>query len=92
MTSIKYFKSLNSETVRKTGNHSPKKNNVIKNQSVRLNEPVKIASNSHKLKKNLRSIVTAIVEDGEIVGILHECTCGEMSKIYFELEEEVKQP
>ncbi|NOZ08215.1 MAG: hypothetical protein GXO91_04980 [FCB group bacterium] len=54
-----------------------------------MDRPVKIDIPVEKMDNGRKSVVTPITENGEIVGILHRCKCGEKSEIYFELDEEV---
>lgn len=92
MTSVQKFKSLNPVLTDARSRARVKGKKIIKKSSVELDKPVKIdvpAENAHGARN---SVVSPITENGEIVGIIHRCKCGEKTEIFFELEENVAKP
>ena len=61
------------------------KNNVLKNQTVKVNNAKKIIS--HQIEsESTRTNITPIKNNEEIIGVMTECHCGEVIKIYFNYE------
>ncbi len=92
MTSAQKFKSLNPGLTDSRSRARVKGKKIIKKSSVELDKPVKIDVPAENPDGARNSVVTPITENGEIVGILHRCKCGEKSEIYFELEADVAKP
>ena len=61
------------------------KNNVLKNQTVKVGDSKKIISH-HLDSGSTRTKITPIKNNDEIIGVMTECNCGEVIKIYFNYE------
>ncbi len=60
---------------------------VFKSTALGDGDTVTIVSEKGQVLKRSEAEVTPIVEDGVIVGVVHQCTCGKKSEIRFEFEE-----
>ncbi len=63
------------------------KKNVLKNKSINVVSSKKIESQSLHIEST-RTKVSPIKNNDEIIGVMTECTCGEVIKIYFNYESE----
>jgi len=63
------------------------KSRVIKNTAVIMDEQVQIIQKRQGHLTKGTSRVTPILDNNEIIGVVHECSCGERTEILFELED-----
>jgi len=61
--------------------------NIIKNQYTHSGNPIKIKLAENENQKTLKNSILPIKKDGEIIGFISECSCGEIVKVYFKYEE-----
>ena len=57
---------------------------VVKKNNVKMNSPMKIYTE----KEDIEESIEPILEDDEIVGVIHTCSCGKTTAIRFEYDEE----
>lgn len=70
-----------------------KPSGIIKQRSINVSTPVKIENRKMKLADSEGSNIftektSPILENGEIIGVLHRCSCGKETRIYFDYEEQ----
>ena len=64
-----------------------RKSPIIRNQAIKLGTPHKIHSKEeHRRIRSHQPQVLPIKKNGEIIGFISECACGEVVKVYFEYE------
>ncbi len=70
-----------------------RKKKVIKNEEVViLNKKKRIEpAAEERIHPGHEGLVRPILDAGELVGIVYECSCGEVAKIMFEFEEHVNR-
>ncbi len=60
---------------------------IIKNGAVKLGTPHKIHSRDEVMRTRAHQPqVLPIKKNGEIIGVISECSCGEVVKVYFDYE------
>mgnify|MGYP000577786212 CR=1 FL=1 len=59
---------------------------LIARDTVRLDEPVKIAFEDLTPEEGCGESIHPIEEDGVVVGVIHVCSCGRTTEIRFEYE------
>jgi len=64
-----------------------RKHTVIKDKLIRLKHPVKIKIDEKDFGDNEGESIQPIISNGEIVGVIHRCSCGKVTKILFEYVE-----
>ncbi len=65
------------------------KKNVLKNNSINVVSSKKIVSQNLYAGAN-KTKVSPIKNNDEVIGVMTECACGEIIKIYFNFESENK--
>ena len=61
---------------------------VIKKKKIQTGTPVKIFAEKGIMTGKSDDVLKPIIENGEIVGVVHQCSCGKVTEIKFEFEEE----
>jgi ABC-type dipeptide/oligopeptide/nickel transport system ATPase subunit len=64
-------------------------NSIIKEKAVQFSNPVSIGGEKEKQTENDHKAVReneieTIIENGEVVGIIHHCQCGKSTEIRFD--------
>ncbi len=78
-----------------TGNQNDKpvkaksRSGVIKKRQVRVDEPRRIAVREIAADSENGDAVQPVIEDGQVVGVNYQCSCGKLVRIRFEFEEPV---
>lgn len=63
------------------------KNKVFKGNDLKNDESVTIVAERGQVLKKSHVNVQPITENGRIVGVIHECSCGKKTEIRFDFEE-----
>ncbi len=62
--------------------------NIIKKKLIELDAPISVGGekNIHKYssKNSIKDIIEPIIENDEIIGVLHHCSCGKTTEIHFD--------
>ena len=61
------------------------KPHLIKDNNVKLGNPIKLNPNKRGSSNNEESI-NPIVENGKVVGVVYKCKCGRQRRIMFEYD------
>ncbi len=85
------FMTDNQGSIFKKSNASFTRQSVIKKDEVRLGNSKRIEPKVHQPNADHDGQVFPITEDGQVVGFVYECSCGEVAKIMFEFEEAVNR-
>jgi len=64
----------------------PMKRKLFKSNCVRVDSSKRKISSSHNDDTHKQSKVVPVLNDDEIVGVMIECSCGEVVKILFKYE------
>jgi len=83
---LKEFHPLEQETFSETASPSLKNRTVIKNQFVKLHSPIKIEVDEINYQEDRGDLVEPVLENGDVVGLVHRCSCGKVMEIRFEYE------
>lgn len=68
------------------GNRTPiYKQKVIRSQRIQLNKPITI--NAESMNDDGSESVEPMVENGQVVGIIHRCSCGKVTEIRFQMDD-----
>lgn len=65
------------------------KNKVLKNSSINLTSSKRIVEQNHQSGSS-QTKVSPIKNNDEVIGVMTECSCGEVIKIYFNYESDDK--
>ncbi len=61
------------------------KRKVIRNEILRVAQPIVI--NSEAMHDDGNESVEPMIENGQVVGVVHHCSCGKITEIRFQLDE-----
>ncbi|MFQ6604302.1 MAG: hypothetical protein ACE5D8_01995 [Fidelibacterota bacterium] len=64
----------------------PNRNPVIKQDQIRLEDPRPIQVKHHTFAKD--HDIQPLIENDEIVGVVHTCACGQAVEIHFNFTEQ----
>jgi hypothetical protein len=68
------------------GTRKPVRDSVIKQNSVKVGNPKRIDQKEEPALPGGEPAIQPIMEEGQIVGIIYECTCGKISEVRFDFE------
>lgn len=80
----KEFKPFLDDRISGIKHKSSPKHTVIKTQLVNMQSPLKVEIDESDFEDEENESIEPIVEDGEIMGVIHKCSCGKVAKIRFE--------
>lgn len=66
-----------------------RKRKIIKGRVIKQHTPVKIkinGSRSFRIGEELNGFIEPIVKEGNIIGLIHKCSCGKVAEIQFEYD------
>lgn len=66
-----------------------RKRNIIKDRVIKQHTPVKIKMNESRsfgIGEELNGFIEPIVKEGDIIGLIHKCSCGKVAEIQFEYD------
>ncbi len=92
MSNISEFIQDENGSVFKAEKHKAKKNTILKNNNVIVGAPKKIESKENAHTCSVGGNISPILEDGNIIGFVFECGCGEVAEIIFDYKETRKLP
>ncbi len=62
--------------------------NIIKKKLIELDAPISVGGeknvNIHSSRNSAKDIIEPIIENDEIIGVLHHCSCGKITEIHFD--------
>jgi len=87
MANEEFFKPIDAKEADFVSKHVKKRPTIIKGPAVKLEEPVKVISPESPNFKEGEGYFQPIIEGGQIVGVIHVCTCGRRSELRFEFED-----
>jgi len=87
MANEELFKPIEAKNAVLLSKHVKKRPTIIKGPAVKLEEPVKVVSPETSSLKQGEGYFQPIIEGGQIVGVIHVCTCGRRSELRFEFED-----
>lgn len=69
----------------------PYRQTIIKSQNLEYGQPHKIEMRAKKHDHRESGNLFPLIEGDEIVGFVYECACGEVAKILFEYDQDMKR-
>ena len=64
---------------------------IIKSEDLAYGQPHKVEAQTKKHMHKEGGNIFPLIEGDEIVGFVFECACGEVAKILFEFDQEIKR-
>jgi hypothetical protein len=61
------------------------KRKVIRNETLQFTKPIIL--NSEAMHDDGNESVEPMIENGQVVGVIHHCSCGKITEIRFQLDE-----
>lgn len=69
----------------------PLRRSIIKSDNLEYGQPHKIEMRANKHSHKENGDIFPLIEGDEIVGFVYECSCGEVAKILFEYDQDMKR-
>jgi len=88
MKSTEEFEHLTENLCSNPNGESFRRKSVIKKHAVKYYPPKKIEINESDFEENDSPRVEPIIEDNNIIGVVHKCSCGKVIEIRFEYANE----
>lgn len=76
---------------RQKNNSVPTRKTVLKSEEVRVDNFKKIEPRETQAEEVHEGSVHPIIEGGEMIGFVYECSCGEVAKIMFDFAADAKR-
>lgn len=83
-SSQRQFNLLSNQLPAFTVRKSPVKRAVIKSKNVSMAEPKSIIVYDNEFENHNNINIQPLTEDGEIKGVMHNCSCGQSVEILFD--------
>lgn len=71
--------------------NKPVRKSIIKSKDLAYGQPQKIEAQAKKHNHKDGGNIFPLIEGDEIVGFVYECACGEVAKILFEFDQDMKR-